>query len=735
MTRSTKLISLILAVIMLVMALPITAFAAKGETYIKEIRMSAALKAADAKKFLTDNGYTVIDVDVNQRSGGECVYIGYKTTTNPDEAITDIALMQMDGGYSFSEYEALLEQKQNEIGNMLDSLSGALAEARANLAAGMKNAQGARDILNFFKEDDSGMLLGDFLLGQENSRDDLIKIFLQSNGDVATIIYNALAFACTDNGEETSWLAKLKDVDIWADYDPLLYSDAASAFLTSFVDIHDMVAKYEAEYKTLAEEIESNPDYAEYTDEQIQDLLPDSYAEYAVIYETLSSYNYGGKTLLDFFKKDPYEIDTDEFFPIISALSAGQQQIIKFVGLPMLISFAQADEETAQEFVDSIKGAYAMFGSYESVSVYYGVDRSLFSEGGVALTTASLRKSASTGDNSWFSGDNIDPVLSASLHIVAGSCSAIAIGAAVGAKFASKAAKATYNTVLKSQMAQFPKKLISLRNALQNAAIKTAQSSGASGAIGTEAYEAAYELAVRQKLPEITRLTSGNYCQTVAKQASANLTRLGITLNVVAGVAMGIMLIAEGINMGIRVYNYYNKREYSEIPRAMVDEVLTSTDSYYVNYYAVKNQDGVSGDLNSWRADRWNALYTTTDKRAGDPIIASSLVVKLKNNSFPSDDHGAVHYFGEAAAADVNRYHLRTAPATYVFYKRDHSLSMTASAFSAGQLFMFTGFGLAGGAAIGGFGVVGAGKLKKKEENDSTDESSGASTANSSAEA
>ena len=180
MKKMTKIISLLLTVIMLVMAIPVTAFAAKGEVYIKEFRISTASTADAAKKYLTDEGYTVVNVDLNQRSGKGCVYIGYKTTTNPNEAITDIALMQMDGGYSFSEYEALLELKMQEIGDMLDSLSVCLAEARANYAAGMPNAVGACEILNFFKEDDSGKLLGDFLLGQEPSREELIKIFLRS---------------------------------------------------------------------------------------------------------------------------------------------------------------------------------------------------------------------------------------------------------------------------------------------------------------------------------------------------------------------------------------------------------------------------------------------------------------------------------------------------------------------------------------------------------------------------
>ena len=721
MKKSTKIISLLLAVLMFVTALPITAFAAKNAIYIKEIRISTASTAAEAKKFLTDNGYTVVDTDLNQKTGKDYVYIGYKTTTNPDEAITDISLMQMDGGYSFSEYEALLEQKMQEINNMLDSLSACLAEARANLAAGQKNAQGAREVLNFFTEDDSGKLLGDFLLGQEPSRADLVKVFLQGNGSVTTIIYNMLAFACTDNGENTSWLAKLKDVDIYADYDPLLYSDAANAMFESFVNIHDMMVTYENEYKDVAKDIENNPEYADYTDEEMKELLPDSYLEYTLIYETLAHTQYGGKSLLDFFKKDPYELDTEELYPIVSTLSAGQQQIIKFINFDLLITFAQADDDGIQTIIETLKESCGLFTIYaDTVSVYFGVDRSLFTEGGVALTTASLRKSASTGDNSWFSGDNIDPALSIALHSVAGSFAALSIGAGIGARFASKAAKETYNVALRAAKDRLPNYVSALR-AQQNTAYQEVLSRIRATNPGIS-WDDARCLAGKEIAPEFRPLweatTNGSYERQLAKEASAKLARLGVALDVVMGVAMGIMLIAEGINMGIRVYNYYHP-DYTEIPRAIIDEVVTDTDSYFVNYYAVKDQTGASGDLNAWSAQRWNALYTTTDKKAGDPIIASSLVVKLKDSSFPSDEHGAVHYFGETAAANVNRYQFRkTATATYIFYERDHSLSMTASTFSTGQLVMFTGFGLLGGVALGSLGILGAGKLKKKKKDE-----------------
>ena len=57
-----------------------------------------------------------------------------------------------------------------------------------------------------------------------------------------------------------------------------------------------------------------------------------------------------------------------------------------------------------------------------------------------------------------------------------------------------------------------------------------------------------------------------------------------------------------------------------------------------------------------------------------------------------------------------------------MFFKRDNSLSLTASTFSGGTLAMFTGLGSLGGVAVGSLAALGAGKLKKKKEDSASEE-------------
>ncbi len=64
-----------------------------AETYIKDIIIGSHNKEGDAKKAVTNKGYIVIDKDLNKASGGNYIYLGYTTTENASEAITNIIIM------------------------------------------------------------------------------------------------------------------------------------------------------------------------------------------------------------------------------------------------------------------------------------------------------------------------------------------------------------------------------------------------------------------------------------------------------------------------------------------------------------------------------------------------------------------------------------------------------------------------------------------------------------------
>ena len=150
MKFSTKLISMILALLMVFSALPIVTFAAAEKTYIKEIRISTAADEATAKQWLTEKGYQVLDVNLNQKSNGDAVYMGYITTTNPDEAITDMAVMQMDGGYNEGNYQEMIKQSYEEYLEFGENYLIAIDHFNKGIDAGHYLSELAHRQLNFY---------------------------------------------------------------------------------------------------------------------------------------------------------------------------------------------------------------------------------------------------------------------------------------------------------------------------------------------------------------------------------------------------------------------------------------------------------------------------------------------------------------------------------------------------------------------------------------------------------
>ncbi len=99
---SKKLLSLLLVVIMIfsmttVSIVSVVSVSAENvKTYISEVKVSAANSIDAAKANLTKDGFTVIHHDMNNKvpfpsTTITYIYVGYKTTTNPDEAITGLA--------------------------------------------------------------------------------------------------------------------------------------------------------------------------------------------------------------------------------------------------------------------------------------------------------------------------------------------------------------------------------------------------------------------------------------------------------------------------------------------------------------------------------------------------------------------------------------------------------------------------------------------------------------------
>ena len=256
MKNSRKILSVLLALTMLFC--PLLAKTAQAQTagnasantgkYVSEVFFANARTEDEARAWLTAHGYEPIkgnsDFNAGKASAFDkdmAVVMGIKRTDNKDDAITDMAVMNMTGGYSEPDYTTLVNKKKAEIDEFIGTYIPVIREFRDNYngkgsAEGKTRADIAYEILNKFYDgdpsdpyavSDTGMKLGDLLLlptrqeiGEETYKaltaeqklktGDLQQIILESSGSVIIAIEQMLAYGA-DSGENT-WLERLSEL-------------------------------------------------------------------------------------------------------------------------------------------------------------------------------------------------------------------------------------------------------------------------------------------------------------------------------------------------------------------------------------------------------------------------------------------------------------------------------------------------------------------------------------------
>ncbi len=463
----TIITSALLCVTMLVLSpAQVAASAAdSGKKYISEVKVGMGETSEGASKELLEEGYTILAddkgnyADLNEGAGTgnelkegpnqKIVYLGYKTTDDAGDAITDLAVMNMNGGYSYEDYEKLMQQQMDtQIKPFVNRFISTLSEYRENLkkpqdSANYKRAEYYRTLLNKLTDDDTGgNPLGDLLmnetkyemgdeaynaLSEEEKKNhcDILTLLMQGNGQAVMLMETELTKA-SDSSNDT-WLDRFLKTDlddltksvkednpnltpseIDKELDKRYYDNAKkirekwSAFneillnYDNAVDVADEVAEEDTESKKEIK-ISENP-----TDDEIvkvgsamiknqDNMVKGGMAlEDIVAHDYLEATGYGKGTLLEFFEKDVTEFNSEkkirELYPIIDALSDGQLAGLDFLSIKDMIMMAITDENGFEKVDVS---------NMESASIYQDVNREIYEKGGVALTNKALREKAS----------------------------------------------------------------------------------------------------------------------------------------------------------------------------------------------------------------------------------------------------------------------------------------------------------------------------------------------------
>ena len=661
-------------------------------SYISEVKLYVKKKGTleDAMNWCKsqNDGWQVIKGDLNSGASGAFtkdvgVFFCYKTTTDPDEAITDLAVMNEKGNYSEGEYERLLKEQKDRYMDMVNNMKGMLTEYRTNFKNGVPMAVKAHDYLNAFIDDDSNTLLGDLLLDVDDEK--LSEILLQANGIVVLTIEQQLASAC--DTAKTTWLDRMVKL---GSYDGLKnafskniqsgdiiktldkqYSEKAQVILDNWDDIKTRIDHI----SYFVEDLSKHPTKEEF-DQWVGDMDVTggefaSYEEFLSL-AALTDYSYGGKTLFDFFKKSRAEIEKEGLellYPMAASLTDGQLCALReSVGLFAIMQDAlganiynnynagksaeiretASDEEKQgiQEIVDSIDNITDVANGTEKLSIYDGVDREIFS-GGVAVTSETLNRSKGS-DHPWTDAFYNSSGIGKYTYIfgVGAVSSAILAGvftyAANHVNFAPiveniySAIKDEVNTDIGRLASQFSMS----RETVSYIKNRTTD---------LETYaEKAFSRRFLQDSKTFKELMDAAEKKSVSYRVFVGL-KWGFT---VFTILLGVADIALNI---YSIYKYYHT-EHAPIPHHMVALSYSETkEESYVAYKSVRDQNGNCGDVNGGSSRQWLALYYTKDDKAGTPLLASeaaeTIVMRTGSPDLPGEGYSPLHMFNTPGVA------------------------------------------------------------------------------------
>ena len=678
------LISMILVATMCVtMMMP--ASAGRVTYYLSDLKMAEAKTADEAKKLLTDAGYTVLDKNLNP-GGEKAVYLGYMKSKNVDDAITDVRVMNMKGGFNISDYESIVEEALQTYKKEVDNIRIAAKEFAENYKAGKRESQIAYRQLNYYYvEDDKGVktYMGDYMLNFPQKNESFTDILLKGNPDILNNIRILLSMGVADGGD---LIERIKTaVADEAVYGKKQYYEDAKEITGKIQQLKKLLDS------TLAEidEINADPDMTEEEKEIALATPRYTVTLLAAFDELLRTIPCGDTNYSEYFDTTS-KVDYSLLYPFVEAMTAGQRAMAVSGQLQSVLVYnavEMSDDEVDAELAEVEK-------DFEPLSVYNGTDMNII-DGALAVTSDALREEAATG-NQWFAcftGNKAGDITLSSLIGVGG----IAV-LSVSAHFL----KQQYN------ISQLPK--VKLDDTVIYWGDEAAD------------YVGTYNK-IEFQMDTTTNLNK--YATPIEKKAKIYSTTTTSTSTIVfssIGVAVGLVMIAFSVYSIVQIVNKYNPK-YTKIPVNMVDTVSTANGNRYINYNVVnalyKDGDKTAekpGDTNGYDGVQWNAIYYTKSYEAGKCMTATGYFIDSADNF---GKYTPVAAFGKKNCYDLNSFNDNDSTEN-IFIAFGNSNNKKTAETSVptviGSMFGYGAIALSGVAGLG-LGMCIMSLIKRKKEN------------------
>ena len=294
MKKAFKGVISVVLVISVLLCATVPAFAAgTEEEYICELRLIYAENYEEAKQILADSefsDYKILKENLNKDSDEIGVWLAYKTTTDIEDAITDLAIMQMNGGYTEGNYQELIKQSYDEYVAMGEIYLQAIEYFIEAYDAGDYLAEIAHRQLNFYNvvsddipEEDipdfEGELLGDIFYDGIDEYE-LATMFLQGNSYALSSIRSLIAMGVSYNEDGKTYLEKVGEAaaEMKADHDVYDNED--------YDDLAEIIANTISVFRKMFKELDTVEAELNYNDGAMTELEI-KYLEYKAMAEMM----------------------------------------------------------------------------------------------------------------------------------------------------------------------------------------------------------------------------------------------------------------------------------------------------------------------------------------------------------------------------------------------------------------------------------------------------------------
>ena len=576
------------------------AYAAEKVYYISEVKTFQAKTEAEAIKLCESDGYTCAKKDLNAGTDKDAVVMGYKLTENKDEAIYDIKLLHMNGGYQIKNYAEANEKLEKDNAGAGEALYEAANEFIANYQDGSPKAEQAYKGLNLFSiPEENNIGLGDFIVQDKADDNFFTKIVTRASSGALTAISNFLASGLTPlekgkdqkTGKEKdiSWADKVSDSPLWkvleskktskdelSTYDKE-YGDDANAFFKQLqkfaTDFENAQSAYdEGEYVDNAEKL-SMDEAVEGSDEPTEE---DRAMTYVNAYNFLNEYEaYQGRPLGEFLvdigKKTSDKVDLRRLYPVMEQMTPSQRRMIGLVGVLPLIGCLGENKATAdaEKILNRAKAKIKEKMGENTFSVWINTNPELadkkvaFTSDAIRLNAAQQMVSQKTDMDKW------------------------------------NDAKKVVNDVLK---------WINVGSSVLFVLTWLAGQYGLAGLI------------VKTASTVVSATVTAIATKSIAISAMVS-SWTGIFSLVILAVTILFAIISLIIDAILKS----KPKEYTEMADFAVDTKIEDGNNINLIYEAVKDNQGRIADLNAYEAQNgWLCMYTSKDERSGSPLRADA---------------------------------------------------------------------------------------------------------------